>query len=106
MQVCTSLQTDNHASTPPLSFLQAGCPSCRPTNSVKALKVVMHNPHKLNIDSHRNTKNIKIIKIAVEKCQFMREKYAKCTLCAEICEKMRQNANYAAIVYLRKCTSH
>jgi len=38
MQVCTSLQTDNHASTPSLSFLQAGCPSCRPTNSVKALK--------------------------------------------------------------------
>ena len=25
MQVCTSLQTDNHASTSPLSFLQAGC---------------------------------------------------------------------------------
>jgi len=39
MQVCISLQTDNHASTPPLSFLlQAGCPSCRPDNSVKALK--------------------------------------------------------------------
>jgi len=38
MQVCTSLQTDNHASTPPICFLQAGCPSCRPTNSVKALK--------------------------------------------------------------------
>ena len=38
MQVCTSLQTDNYTSTPPLSFLQAGCPSCRPTNSVKALK--------------------------------------------------------------------
>jgi len=38
MQVCTSLQTGNHASIPPLSFLQAGCPSCRPTNSVKALK--------------------------------------------------------------------
>ena len=38
MQVCITLQTDNHASTPPLSFLQAGCPSCRPTNSVKALK--------------------------------------------------------------------
>jgi len=29
MQVCTSLQADNHASTPPLNFLQAG----RPTNS-------------------------------------------------------------------------
>ena len=38
VQVCTSLQTDNHASTPPLCFLQAGCPSCRPTNSIKALK--------------------------------------------------------------------
>ena len=40
MQVCTSPQTDNHASTPPLSFLQAGCPSCRPTNSVNALKLL------------------------------------------------------------------
>jgi len=40
MPVCTSLQTDNHASTPPLVFLQAGCPSCHPTNSVKALKAI------------------------------------------------------------------
>ena len=38
MQVCMSLQTDSHASIPPLSFLQAGCPSCHPTNSIKALK--------------------------------------------------------------------
>jgi len=38
MQVCSSLQTDNHTNTSPLSFLQAGCPSCRPTNSVTALK--------------------------------------------------------------------
>ena len=43
MQVCTLLQTDNHASTPPLSFLQAGCPSCRPTNSVKAMKALHYN---------------------------------------------------------------
>jgi len=43
MQVCTSLQTDNHASNPLLSFLQAGCPSCRPTNSVKALNgTILH----------------------------------------------------------------
>jgi len=35
MQVCTSLQTDNHTSTPPVSFYR---PSCRPTNSVNALK--------------------------------------------------------------------
>jgi len=43
MQVCISFQTDNHASTPPLSFLQAGCPSCCPTNSVKVLKAVNDN---------------------------------------------------------------
>ena len=42
MQICTSLLTDNHASTSPLSFLQAGCPSCRPTNSIKALR---HTPY-------------------------------------------------------------
>ena len=40
MQVCISLQTDNHASSPPLSFLQARCPSCCPTNSVRALKAI------------------------------------------------------------------
>jgi len=34
MQVCTSLQTDN----PTTLFLQARCPSCRPTNSIKAPK--------------------------------------------------------------------
>jgi len=66
--VCTSLQADNHASTPPLSFLQAGCPSCRPTNSVKALKAIMHsNAHKhgkragtsrLNIGYSTNSRNI------------------------------------------------
>jgi len=38
MQVCPLLQTDNHTITPPLSFLQAGCPSCCPTDSAKALK--------------------------------------------------------------------
>jgi len=44
LQVCTSLQTDKNASTPLLSFLQARCPSCRPANSVKALKAFeIHN---------------------------------------------------------------
>ena len=38
MQVYILLQTDNHAYTPPLSFLPARCPSCCPTNSVKAPK--------------------------------------------------------------------
>ena len=46
MQVCTLPQTDNHASTPPL--LQAGCPSCHPTNSVKALKGNLNNSNNNN----------------------------------------------------------
>jgi len=41
MQICTSPQTDNHASTPQLSFLQARCVSCHRTTSIKALKVTM-----------------------------------------------------------------
>jgi len=57
MQVCTSLQTDNHASTPPLCFLQAGCPSCRPTNSVKALKAKKKLSH-LFYNNNNNNKCI------------------------------------------------
>ena len=38
VQICSSFQIDNHASTSPLSFLKARCPSCCPTNSIKALK--------------------------------------------------------------------
>jgi len=38
MQVCTSLQTDDTPASH--QFLQAGCPSCCPTNSVKALKAI------------------------------------------------------------------
>jgi len=53
MQVCTSLQTDNHASTPPLCFLQAGCPSCRPTNSVKPLKAIQSKLNTKKINRHR-----------------------------------------------------
>jgi len=62
MQVRTLLQTDNHTSTPPLwaicksapfstqtttpaphhCFLQAVCPSFRPTNSIKAQKAPLN----------------------------------------------------------------
>jgi len=40
MQTCISPHTYNHASTPPLRFLPAGCPSCCPTNSIEALKTI------------------------------------------------------------------
>ena len=42
MQVCTLLQINSHTSTSPLSFVQAGCPSCCPTDSVKAPKDTFH----------------------------------------------------------------
>jgi len=61
MQVCTSLQTDNHASTPPLCFLQAGCPSCRPTNSVKALKAPCLVKHELYHSYHQIIITINIV---------------------------------------------
>jgi len=66
MQVCTALQTDSHASTPPLIFLRAGCPSCHPTNSVKALKAT--SPVKSTVDymmvrreDKANVRNVKVI---------------------------------------------
>ena len=43
--ICTLLQTDNHASTLSLNFLQARCSSWCPTNSVKALNVTNHHYH-------------------------------------------------------------
>jgi len=58
MRVCTELPTDNRASTPPLSFLQAGCPSCRPTNSVKALKAIPQSISKLTAYAHRTGKQL------------------------------------------------
>ena len=46
----------NHASTPALSFLQAGCPSCRPTNSIKALKAnIVSQPGTISYQWAANT---------------------------------------------------
>jgi len=35
---CVKLQLNHHHQQTKTQFLQAGCPFCRPTNSVKALK--------------------------------------------------------------------
>jgi len=41
MQItCTSLQTDNHASTSSLNFLQAGCSPWCSNNNVKAMEAI------------------------------------------------------------------
>jgi len=41
MQVCILLQTDSHASTPPLGFFTGWMPFLLPNNSVKALKAII-----------------------------------------------------------------
>ena len=44
-QVCISIQTDNHASTPPLSFLQAGCPFCHQSTAWKHWRHVIYTTY-------------------------------------------------------------
>jgi len=44
---------DNHANILPLSFLQAGCHSRHPTNSVKALKAIYLHQSKHNSNAFR-----------------------------------------------------
>jgi len=38
-------------------FLQAGCPSCHPTNSVKALKAVSNDYNKIKYDERMKDKS-------------------------------------------------
>jgi len=60
MQICTLLQTDNHTRTTPLSFLEARRPSCRQTNSIKALKATALRVH-WNRESGRTTSNLLVL---------------------------------------------
>ena len=67
MQVCTSLQTDNHASTPPLSFYRPDAlPFSRPTNNIKAQnqrqqkhnKILGNNNEPCHLWSHNNRSSL------------------------------------------------
>ena len=61
--ICTSLQTNNHASTSSLKFLTAGCSSCRPTNSIKALKAQSINKSTTEITCTLEISNISVVTI-------------------------------------------
>ena len=50
--ICTSLQTDNRASTLPLLFYRPVCPSCHPTYSVKAVTLTIKIYQNLYIYYH------------------------------------------------------
>jgi len=55
MQVCISLQIDNHASSPPLSFYRPDALPAAQTNSVKALKEQACNEYTLYKSTHSLT---------------------------------------------------
>ena len=71
MQVCISLQTYNHASTRPLSFLQARCPSCRPTTASKHIKKASKNwlnsfrPLGMTHQQHTHTHSLTVLCLAL-----------------------------------------
>ena len=92
MQVCTSLQTDYYASTPPLSFLQARCPSCRPTNSVKALKAfTVRLTSKFATNSYLNIPPHPIY-VATLPCEiWMSVNWRQCEICIVINDKSQDS---------------
>ena len=56
MQVCTSLQTDNHASTSPLSFYRPDAlPAAQPTASKHWRHILLKNCDFLNTDTSQST---------------------------------------------------
>ena len=62
---CAKLQSDDHHQQTNTSYLQFGCPSCHPTNSVEAqlqLTVIYNDdkPNSCDICSARITTNKKI----------------------------------------------
>jgi len=59
----------NHTSTPPLSFLQAGCPSCRPTNSVTALKATVRVEYKFTRLTNRRWSRCEAAGVTIVRCR-------------------------------------
>jgi len=56
MQVCTLLQTDNHASTPPLSFFTGRMPFLPPNQQRQSTEGIQHIQHNVMLSS--NSKHI------------------------------------------------
>ena len=52
-----NLQSNHQQQTNIQIFLQAGCPSCHPTNSVKALKWKYHIPWTCLLQAHLGSSN-------------------------------------------------
>jgi len=90
MQGCTLFQTDNHANTSPLRFLQAGCPSCHPTNSIKALKATVHSAQMRKILAtalHCDT-----LPVSTSNTDIFTTIYKKTAICFSFAEPHPQNS--------------
>jgi len=65
MQVCTSLQTDNHTSTPPLSFFTGRMPFLPPNQQRQSTEGKQKRPTKQNVNRDEHLKysliNIRIL---------------------------------------------
>jgi len=65
MQVCTSLQTDNHTSTPPLSFFTGRMPFLPPNQQRQSTEGKQKRPTKQNVNWDEHLKysliNIRIL---------------------------------------------
>ena len=97
MQVCTLLQADYHASTPPLSFLQAGCPSGRPTISIKALFAAFVSYH---MAANRARGRSLLLDRGVYTLPLVGQRSSDERVCVSVYLPMSQRA------YLRNCTSN
>ena len=65
MQVCTSIQTDNHASTPPLSFYRPDAiPAAQPTVSKHWRQ---HLPQVNNLQTSSYSKSLKLFCVSVKR---------------------------------------
>jgi len=76
MQVCTSLQTDNHASTPPLSFFTGRMPFLPPNQQRQSTEgdnrshegqITKQIKTAVNATCHRNQKQIRGENLATER---------------------------------------
>jgi len=119
--ICTSLQIDSHASTTSLIFLRAGCFSCCPTNSVKALKalqVVLYNRHKMVAVALCNSKcdwllckvwvqvplMIRVLKVDRKPmtwwcCVLWKKRLAICTLLFSVATKLLVHTYYVVSLF-------
>jgi len=69
-------QTDNHGSTHHSIFLQAGCHSCRPTNSVKALKALSKQSFTTVHAQHMLKSLPTLLTLTLIYHRFLHERYA------------------------------